>query len=124
MPRRLPAPYLHRRRWTTADARAALAALESSGLSTKQFAEQEGLALNRLYRWKRRLVDGPRGSGAAPTPPLLEIRTCHAKPVEVPRLERGRFRPVFSSDGNLIRAAAQALEHSMCARSHSGNRSG
>lgn len=83
MPRRyLPASYLHRRRWTITDARQAIAALETSGLSTKEFAEREGLELNRLYRWQRRLAQVP-GGVAPTTPQLLEIRTCRAEPVEI-----------------------------------------
>ena len=62
MPKRdRPAPYSLRRRWTPADARSAVAALEASGLSPLAFARREGLEVERLYRWRRRL--GPRGTG-------------------------------------------------------------
>lgn len=47
--------YRARRRWTAADARAALSALERSGLSVAAFAAQEGLDV----QWRNRLAETP-----------------------------------------------------------------
>ena len=49
--------------WTEAEARAALDALESSGLPVAAFAARHGVGAYRLYAWRRRLrsaVDCPR----------------------------------------------------------------
>lgn len=48
------------RRWSEADARAAIAALEESGESVARFAAHQSIAAHRLYGWRRRL------SGATP----------------------------------------------------------
>jgi transposase-like protein len=47
------------RRWTEREASEALAALERSGESLAAFAEQEGLSVGRLYRWRARLMRMP-----------------------------------------------------------------
>src|SRR5215467_13169931 len=85
MPRpRLRAPYLLRRRWTLADARAALSALAASGLSVGTFARREGLDEERLYRWRRRLAGESTAqslaTAPAPTPPLIELRPSPGQP--------------------------------------------
>src|SRR5919109_1607591 len=78
MPRQPPS-YVIRRRWTVADARAALDALASSGLSTPAFAAREGLDVERLRRWRRRLEsDRP-----APAPKFVELRPRTPEPIEV-----------------------------------------
>jgi hypothetical protein len=58
MPTRSP---FNRARWTEQDARAALAALERSGMPVSRFAAEQGLDPQRLYAWRRRL------GGAEPT---------------------------------------------------------
>jgi transposase-like protein len=47
--------YPTRRRWTAEDAKAALDALARSGLPASAFAAREGLDVQRLFRWRRRL---------------------------------------------------------------------
>ena len=42
-------------RWTEQIARAALAALEQSGMSVRVFSEVHGIDPQRLYSWRRRL---------------------------------------------------------------------
>ena len=82
MPRtRAPAAYLIRRRWTIADARSAVSALKASGLSTCAFAAREGLDVNRLYRWRRRLE--AERIGDEPAPKFVELQPRGAEPVEV-----------------------------------------
>lgn len=44
-------------RWDEADARAALKAWRSSGLSGKKFAEHHGFNPQRLFWWKKRLQE-------------------------------------------------------------------
>jgi transposase-like protein len=63
------------RRWTEVEAREALAALRSSGLTAAAFARREGLDAQRLRAWDRRLettsptfIEVPRR-----TPELVEI---------------------------------------------------
>jgi transposase-like protein len=51
-------PERTRRRWTRDEARAVVAAYESSGLSAKTFAAREGLKPERVARWKRKLRPG------------------------------------------------------------------
>lgn len=50
----------HRSRWTEEEAVAVLAALERSGKSVREFAEEQGLDPQRLYAWRRRVADGDR----------------------------------------------------------------
>ena len=49
-----------RPRWTEQDARKALAALERSGKSVREFAEEHRLDAQRLYSWRRRVAGGDR----------------------------------------------------------------
>lgn len=73
-----------RTRWTVADARGLLSQWEVSGLSLRQFAEQQGVQVQRLQRWKQVLDNTPaRG--------FVEVPLGHSRPtapVEV-ILERG-----------------------------------
>jgi transposase-like protein len=50
-----------RPRWTEADARAVLDALERSGKAVRVFAEEHGLDPQRLYLWRRRLATVAEG---------------------------------------------------------------
>ena len=47
-----------RGRWREEDARAALEAEATSGLSPSEFAEREGIRPGRLARWRKRLGFG------------------------------------------------------------------
>ena len=47
-------------RWTTQDAEMVLGALERSGQSVREFAEEHGLDPQRLYVWRRRVAGGDR----------------------------------------------------------------
>ncbi len=98
------AQYLQRRRWSITEARDAIAALESSGLSTAEFARREGLEVNRLYRWQRQLTEELGGATALPAPAVVEIRPRRAEPVEI----------VFGS-GRILRVA-ETIDASALAR--------
>ena len=63
-----------RLRWTAAQAGEVLDRIERSGLSVNRFAFEHGLVAERLYRWKRRLERGRRGSGASPRFAEVTIR--------------------------------------------------
>lgn len=95
-------------RWTATEARAVLAELEASGLSTAAFAEREGLDVHRLYRWRRRI---PRPAEVlAESPRFIEVRRPGAGPVEV-LLRSGRvLRIPESIDTAALRRIADALE--------------
>ena len=71
-----PKSYRSCRRWTAIEARAALTALASSGLSQRAFAEREGLDPQRLGAWRRKL-----GEVAAPT--FIEMRPRAVERIEV-----------------------------------------
>lgn len=81
MPKPSAAARPPRRRWKIADARSVLTALNASGLSLNEFAHREGLEVQRLRRWQRRLARA--GRGQAKSPELIEIRPRHAEPVEI-----------------------------------------
>lgn len=82
-PRAAATPASPRRRWKVADARSALAALARSGLSLDEFADREGLQVQRLHRWRRRLADDGRRPVPVAAPELIEIRPRRAEPVEI-----------------------------------------
>jgi len=82
MPRRqLSAEYLSRRRWTVADARVALSAQRSSGLSVAAFAAREGLDAQRLYFWRRRVET--EVAAAETSPAFIELRPRGSELVEI-----------------------------------------
>jgi len=89
----------HRRlRWTAADARRALAELAELGLALGAFAAREGIHVQRLYYWRRRLADARVVAGAkdAPRPEFIEIRPHEPELVEVV-LRSGRVLRVSDS---------------------------
>lgn len=93
-----------RSRWTETEARAALAAQRSSGLSIKAFAVREGLDPQRLYTWNSRLKD----SAAQPT--FVEVPRHAPEYVEIV-LRSGRvLRVVESIDEAALRRLVAALE--------------
>jgi len=71
-----------RRRWTTAEARAALSALEGSGLSVAAFAVRQGVRPERLYRWRRQLATG-RFTAERASPAFVELRPGAGEHIEV-----------------------------------------
>jgi hypothetical protein len=106
MPKSRSAPYLSRRRWTIDDARAALSALEASGLPVSVFATREGLDPQRLYGWRRRL-----GAVAPEAPPaFVELRAGQGAHVEVV-LRSGRvLRVPESFDASALRRLLDVLD--------------
>lgn len=72
-----------RRRWKIADALTVLAALDGSGLSLAEFARREGLEVQRLRRWQRRLARQRRSQVMVPAPELIEIHPRRPEPVEI-----------------------------------------
>ncbi|MCB9583741.1 MAG: transposase [Polyangiaceae bacterium] len=98
---------LSRRRWSDADARVVLAALEASGLSVNAFAAREGLDPQRLYYWRKRL-DGDSALAVSPT--FVEVPRHGPEPVEI-ALRSGRSLRVRESiDVATLRRFVAVLE--------------
>jgi len=109
MPKSLPAaPYITARRWSTSNARAALAALSASGLSASAFATREGLDVQRLHRWRRQLAPAPheerRGSA------FVEVVPHPAERVEIALRSGHVLRVAESIDMAALRRLVEALE--------------
>jgi transposase-like protein len=60
--------FLAGRRWSRDDARAALGAWRRSGLSLTQFARRQGVNVQRLCWWRKRLEATGRGSAETLSP--------------------------------------------------------
>lgn len=69
-----------RPRWTEADARTVLGAMEEAGQSVSEFARQYGLDPQRVWRWRGRIDGGATKSGT--TEPMTFV------PVTVTRSSR------------------------------------
>jgi transposase-like protein len=112
--RRSAASYVRRRRWTLADARAAVAALTGSGLSLSAFAEREGLEVERLRRWRRRLAEeGPRRESSTGAE-VIELRPRRAETVEIV-LASGRILRVCETiDVDALARLVVAVERAGC----------
>jgi transposase-like protein len=103
--------YRTSRRWTQEDALAALAALEISGLSLRAFAAREGLDVQRLYVWRRKVErsDGGRGTQTIP-PPFVEVRASRTERVEIV-LRSGRIlRCAEEISSSALRRFIEVLE--------------
>jgi transposase-like protein len=99
---------LLRHRWSITDARAALAAMEASGLPASVFAVREGLDVNRLYRWRRRL----EREAAERSPEFVELRPRGAEPVEVVLRSGQVLRVSETIDPSALARLVAALEGS------------
>jgi len=96
-----------RQRWSEDDAEAVLAALDASGVSTAEFASREGLDVQRLYFWRRRLARTLRATAA---PGFVEVRSRSIGHVEIV-LRGGRIlRAAESIDPGVLRRLVEALE--------------
>lgn len=93
MPRHAAGASFNSRRWTEAEARELLAALEQSGRSITAFAAARGLDPQRLYYWRRRVAGGDRitfrelvvrPAQSAPQPMPFEILLGSGHVVRVP----------------------------------------
>ena len=59
------------RRWTPEQVRAVLEKIERRGIPVKRFAEEQGIGVERLYRWKQRLAK--RGVPRSSAPRFTEV---------------------------------------------------
>ncbi len=115
MPRhRTAAAYTRRRRWTAADARAALAALATSGLTLSAFARRDGLHVERLRRWRLRLAATERGQVAVAPPEVIELRPRRPEPVEIVLLSGRVLRVSETIDVSVLPRLVAALERTGC----------
>ena len=107
------APYSTKHQWTSTEARAALAAARSSGLSLGAFAKRKGLVAQRLYWWQQRLAARkPSPARSSRTPTFVELKAPVPERVEV-RLRSGRVLCVAESiDSESLRRLVAALEQS------------
>ena len=107
MPNASPIPsYRTSRRWTKEEAVAALAALAASGPSMRAFASREGLDVQRLYLWRRKLEKKNKPA----RPPFVEVRASHSERVEVV-LRSGRvLRCAEEISSSVLRRFIEALE--------------
>jgi hypothetical protein len=101
------APYVTRSRWTADDARGALSALASSGLSVPAFALREGLDPQRLYLWRRKFAGEPVGG-----PGFVELRTKAAERIEVVLRSGEVIRVPESFAPETLRGVLEVLESS------------
>ena len=110
MPKPRPfASYATRRRWTATDARAALSALTESGLTPRAFAGREGLDVQRLHSWRRKL--GATIDEAAEAPPaFVELRPRADEHVEVVLLSGRVLRVAESVDTAALARLVEVLE--------------
>ncbi len=99
-----PIPHKTRRRWTVVEARAALAALASSGLSQSAFAAREGYDTQRLRVWRRKL-----GVATAAPPSFVEVPPRGGELIEVVLPSGVTLRVAESIDGSLLRRLVDAL---------------
>ena len=79
--RLVPTALSSRRRWSAEAARAILDHLDGSALSVREFADREGLDINRIYRWRAQLRSARRRPTTAPA--FVEIRPKAAVFIEV-----------------------------------------
>lgn len=93
--------YRTRRRWTAAEAREALSALERSGLSLAAFAAREGLDDQRLRLWRKRI---------AVKPAFVELAVREPERVEI-GLRSGRtLRVATTIDRATLATLVEVLE--------------
>lgn len=101
----MPTPsYRSSRRWTETEARAALTALDASGLSPGAFAAREGLDPQRLRAWRHKL-----GTAIAPAA-FIEVRAPAGERVEVVLRSGVVLRVTETVDPEAVRRLVDALE--------------
>lgn len=99
-----PVSYRSHRRWSVVEARAALSALAASGLSPTAFAAREGLDVQRLRSWRKKV-------GALTTPAFVEVRpAANERTVEIVLPSGLVLRVAESIDAGALRRWIGALE--------------
>jgi hypothetical protein len=110
--------YLTCRRWTVDEAKDALAAQERSGLSLRAFATREGLDVQRLERWRRRLAEVavpgfeeviPPVAAAAPHDDVDHGDTVQRERFEIVLREGRVLRVPVSFDASSLRRLLEVL---------------
>jgi hypothetical protein len=111
MPKTLPMPsYRTSLRWTETEARAALSALARSRLTIRAFASREGLDVQRLYVWRRRL-EMLAGTIKTSPPPFVEIRPGGRDRVEVVARTGRVLRCTEEISSSALIRLIEVLEH-------------
>src|SRR5512139_23230 len=101
----MPKSFKGSRRWSEVEARAALTALSTSGLSLAEFARREGLDPQRLRAWRQKL--GSIASRSAPA--FIEISRRPLERIEVLLPSGVILRVAESVDAAALRRIAAAL---------------
>src|SRR3954463_2030639 len=99
------ARFTNRRRWTVEEAREAIAAQAASELSVREFAMREGLEVQRLYRWRRRL-----GTEEVGRPAFIEVQPRRAEPIEIVLRSGLVVRVAESIDVDVLRRIVDSLD--------------
>jgi transposase-like protein len=100
--------YRTSRRWTEREARAALSALSSSGLSQSAFCAHEGLDPQRLRLWRRKFGE------ASSEPRFVEVRPRALERIEVVLRSGLVLRVAESMEPSALRRFVDALDDSPC----------
>jgi hypothetical protein len=92
------------KRWTERDAQRALSAWRASGLSLPAWCRRQGVAYERVRRWRSQLVAPPRGVPTAALLPVQVLETERAAGFEL-ELPRGlRLHvPAAFDEASLVR---------------------
>ena len=114
MPKRVPALYSIRRRWTVAEARAVVDAHTRSGLSARAFAAREGIHEQRLLKWARRLASEPASSPVNVSPMFVEITGRSTAVVEIVLRSSRVLRVSESIAPAALRRLVEALDEGSC----------
>jgi hypothetical protein len=113
MPKPPPvASYLTARRWSVAQARAALAAFASSGLSASAFATRAGFDVQRLHSWRRKFATAAAAAAKESAPGFVEFRPRTVERVEVVLRSGHVLRVAESIDTAALLRLVEALERS------------
>lgn len=111
--------YLARRRWTVDEAKEALFAQKQSGLTVRAFATREGLDVQRLERWRRRLAEvavpvfeevTPPVAAAAPGDDVDHGVTVQRERFEIVLREGRVLRVPDSFDASSLRRLLEVLD--------------
>lgn len=106
MPKLSASSYRDALRWTPAQAHAALDAQARSGLSLREFARREGLDVQRLDRWRRRL----KAATGQTRPTFVEVSPRPAAVVEVVLLCGRVLRVGESIEAAVLRRLVEVLD--------------
>lgn len=107
MPRSAARSFKGTLRWGAMEAREAIAAQRSSGLSTSAFALREGLDPNRLRKWMKKLE---RSTGLTTAATFIEVARVASGPIEIMMPSGVTVRVAETIDALALARIVHALE--------------